>query len=221
MGMIRKTAALAAGACLLIGLAACGGQTSAGGTGSGQGTSSSCESPSSVSFGDGMSFKEAWKTIELKCLSNGSGRLDDGGKVTVTITDTAFKGKQATAVKFTIKNDGDKALSDSSPEYPVPYMMFESSNAKNLKQLQAAAFYQSESAAKSFAENGDSSANSEGSGDKTIPAHSEKELWAVYSNHYIDLGADSDEIDPDQIAGVDIVVVGGSTSNGVYRTIKF
>ena len=32
----------------------------------------------------------------------------------------------------------------------------------------------------------------------------------MYSNHYIDLDAESDEIDPDDITGVDIVVVGAS-----------
>lgn len=157
-----------------------------------------------------MSFKDAWKTIKLKCLSKESGRLDDDGKVTVTISDTAFTDKRATVVKFTLKND--KALTTSStesPAGPVPFMMFESSNASNPQQLQSTYLYRDESAARTVADDIEAATSVE-DGDKVIPAHSEQDLWAVYSNHYIDLDAESDEIDPDDITGVDIVVVGAS-----------
>lgn len=218
MGMRTKVTAMVACVCMLAGLAACGGQTAAttaaGGTNGGS-NASACQNPADVKLGT-TTLKDAMDGKQT-CVSEGSGKLDDNGKVTVTISDETYKNDYLVAIKFTTKNDGDTDLltaSNRSPDAPYPTLMYitsDNSASKNFKSAVGLSENKPEF-------NSDEASQEFDNGDINIPAHSEKELWAflAYTGSW-----SATDLEPESITGMTLLLVGTGTKYGVYKTLMF
>ncbi|KAB7790140.1 hypothetical protein [Bifidobacterium leontopitheci] len=211
-----KMMAAVASVCMLAGLAACGEQATngnkTGSSGSSSANASACVKPEDVKFGN-VTGAAASLSGE-RCFTEGSGHVDKAGKVTVTITDEAYKNDYLAAVKYTVKNDTDSTLTTSStesPAYPVPVVRSVSPDASKYFDLASTSMNKPEIESESQEADFDN-------GDVTIPAHSEKELWAY--EPYKSSDEDSQGLETNA-TGLYVLVAGADTPYVIYKTVKF